>query len=186
MNKLSGGYVMLDLTYTKKMAERVKEAYESGKPVMIYADGVMNYVTLVKDSSTSYTAYLPNGTKYVISTMSGVATLYNTFPRYRHIITLSGTIEGSARTFTIVIENQVKDAYTTAANALSAIKNHGFDSATDNRVALVADSASHYSMIYASTVGTSYYLYSKSGSNTTFSQTISTNITVTDTVKTLY
>ena len=182
MKKFNGTYTIIDLDESG-VNNRLKTAYEANNSIIIVKDNNPSYAVVKKDG-TNFEVYLPDGTFYTVGEISGLVTKYNLTPRYSHLVTLSGTIDGATRTLTFEIESKSHTALT-VATALGNIKAKGYDNATNKRVLLVADDVDGVASIYV-TGDSAYKLHTKALSKSAYAENAENTLTITDTVKTLW
>lgn len=183
MNNLNGGYTMIDLDNTSGIYKKVENAYNSNKPVMVYKDGQSFYVKIEK-SGTTYVLYASNGVIYNVASYGVVTTTYLT-PKYRHNISISGTIAGSTRTLLFNLDDNNSSTYS-ISSILSMISSKGYK--TSDTPLLVTDTNSIAALIYVSSSGVPPVnsLNTKPVGSTTYSTNAAGTLTATDTVTTIW
>ena len=186
MNGLNGGYVMIDLSIAgTELLKVLSNAEKANKPILLYDGSTVSYAILEHEANSDYNLYLANGTYKTVNRFSGGVVTYELLPKHRHLVTLTGTISDVSHTFTFSFEDRESTAYTTTNKGLmlSKIRGLGYDSATNNRVWLVAESAGKYALIYVDVVGGASKLYAKLASSSTFTEVLYTSIEITDVVR---
>lgn len=188
MNKLNGGYKMINLDETSNLYDEIKNAYESGKAILAYESGVANFVNVSK-SGSDFHIYFANGEEYGVAKYgtSVVVTKKPIYTRYRHIVKVSGTIGGTAKVLTVIIDTPDKDEITQSSKLLTdLLRWYKCNSATDGNVLLVADSSAIIASIYVTSSMGVYTLHTKAIGDNAYSDNLQTTLTVTDTVINLY
>ncbi len=186
MNGLNGGYVMIDLSIAgTELLKVLSNAEKANKPILVYDGSTVSYAILEHEANSDYKLFLANGLYKIINRFSGAITTQELLPKHRHMVTLTGSISDVNHTFTLVFDNRESSAYTTAdkGKVLSLIRGLGYDSATNNRVWLVAESGGKYALIYVDNVGGATKLYAKLSSSSTFTEVLYTSIEITDVVR---
>lgn len=168
MNKLNGGYSMINLDDTSTLKTQLEKAVASGKPIIAYKDGVGNYA-LVTSATNYYYIYLPNNKMYEFFTISSTLTQRDTLQKkYRHIVSLSTVISGDTHVFAYDVINENSTAYASATKvqAIQALNVNGYVDA--NSPKLVGDSHSGTALAYVAIEGGSPKMYVKLPTQTTY------------------
>lgn len=176
MNKLNGGYVMINLDETSTLAKQLLTASESGKPVIAYIDGKGNYAVIGSDTNFYY-VYLPNNVMYSYNKLSGVlASGKNIVDKYIHRIGLSFAISGTTHVVYVEIINTKEDAYTSTnkVQAIGAINTYGY--ASVDTPCLASDSADGFINIYVEFYQGSPRLYYKASGASAYAYVASSSI----------
>lgn len=155
---LNGGYIMLDLDDTSNLLDRVKEVYDSGKPLVVKYGDRLQFANFAKraSSNSNFDITLSDNTKLDIHYYSGALTesvVVSTI-KYRHLIAF--TVSQGSNTYKVVLDivNTNSSKITSVPNAIKALKDAGYDSLDTVTLCAFGDG---YAQVYATLQGTSTY-----------------------------